>query len=227
MMPLAMRLAKSHEVFLPDMPGYGASTPLDTPYSHTEVNERVVETLHSHDIQSCDIVCMSLGAYRAFGIALDGAISVGRIVALSPFAGLDDSEREGFGQLAAMLRNSESLEGAFGAMFVSRWFSGSTAPTDEIVSEALSWLHAAPPSVLADEMAAISKGEDLRQRLGGISVPVLLRVGESDLATSPAHVESIANALPHSTVQVVPGKGHLLILEDFDATVNATLEFLL
>lgn len=44
-------------------------------------------------------------------------------------------------------------------------------------------------------------------------VPVRVIVGAKDLLTPPAHAEALASAIPGADLTVVPGAGHLLVLE--------------
>jgi len=54
-----------------------------------------------------------------------------------------------------------------------------------------------------------------REALAGLSaVPVLVLVGDNDLLTPYEHNRAIADELPHSTFALVPGAGHMVILEE-------------
>lgn len=54
-----------------------------------------------------------------------------------------------------------------------------------------------------------------RAALAGLStVPVLVLVGDADLLTPYEHNRAIADALPNSTFALVPGAGHMVILEE-------------
>ncbi len=63
---------------------------------------------------------------------------------------------------------------------------------------------------------------DTRAILPGIQAPALVLVGALDDETPPAYSQAIADLLPHATLQVVPGAGHLLNVEAPDA-VNAAI----
>ncbi|NEY31840.1 3-oxoadipate enol-lactonase [Streptomyces sp. PRKS01-65] len=62
---------------------------------------------------------------------------------------------------------------------------------------------------------------DVRDRLGGISVPTLLIAGREDPATPPAHLREIADAVPGATLVEVPGASHLAPAERPEAVLAA------
>ena len=65
-----------------------------------------------------------------------------------------------------------------------------------------------------------------REALAGLSsVPVLVLVGAADLLTPYEHNRAIADALTESTFALVPGAGHMVILEEPDR-VNAAIRSL-
>ncbi|MEU0072249.1 3-oxoadipate enol-lactonase [Streptomyces sp. NPDC006332] len=85
----------------------------------------------------------------------------------------------------------------------ARWFTpGFTVP--ELVRD---HRDADPEAYAAccDALAAF----DLRDALGGISVPTLLVAGRQDPATPPAHLREIADAVPGATLVELPGASHL------------------
>ena len=67
-------------------------------------------------------------------------------------------------------------------------------------------------------------GWDIRDRLPGIQVPVLLLSGAEDLLTPPWKCLDTARRIPHSRLELVPGIGHAYPVEDakgFVARVRA------
>jgi 3-oxoadipate enol-lactonase len=63
---------------------------------------------------------------------------------------------------------------------------------------------------------------DLRPVLGSIRVPVAVIVGEADDATPPAMSKFLHNAIPGSTLSVLPGGKHLTPVE-FPAQIASQL----
>ena len=66
---------------------------------------------------------------------------------------------------------------------------------------------------------------DLRPLLGDVRCPTLLLVGELDLICGPAHSGTIAEAIPHAEVVIVPDSGHFIPGEAPDAFREAVIAF--
>lgn len=75
---------------------------------------------------------------------------------------------------------------------------------------------------LVRQNRAVMAREDLRPHLPAIRCPALVAVGEADRLTPPEHAHEIAAGLPRARLEIVPGAGHLLTMEE-PARVNALL----
>jgi pimeloyl-ACP methyl ester carboxylesterase len=80
--------------------------------------------------------------------------------------------------------------------------------------------------VIAAELEAFVEAGDLRGQLSKLKAPVLLRVGEKDVATPPELSREIADAVPGARLEIVPNCGHALLIEDVTATVESVRSFL-
>lgn len=218
---LAPRLAQATglSVLVPDLPGYGRS-PLPEDYSMRRVQQGLAHELRARGVESVAIVGYSLGSYLALALALGGT-KVAALVLVGPLAGLDGQVREAFRQYATAVRAGGKIGETFAAM---------TLPDD---------LAAAHPGLrgrvearvdaevdraaLAAELDAIAAMDDLRPRLGEISSPVLVRVGDRDQNTPEPFAREIAAAIPGARLELVPGVGHLYWDEDAEAT-SASVE---
>ena len=66
---------------------------------------------------------------------------------------------------------------------------------------------------------------DLTPLLAEIAVPTLVVTGEHDSWSSPAQHEMIAAAITGAVLRIVPGAGHMLPVEDPDATTALLVEW--
>ena len=64
---------------------------------------------------------------------------------------------------------------------------------------------------------------DLRHALPRVTVPALVIVGEHDRVTPPAAAVELAGALPLGELTILPGAGHIAMLERPDE-LNRALE---
>jgi 3-oxoadipate enol-lactonase len=219
--PLVERLSKSRRVLVPDLPGYGASQPLEGTYSLARTEQVLVGELRARGIGEVAVVGHSAGAYRAFSLALRGQVRVDRIVSLSGMAGYGEEVRAGFRQFVGMVRDGTDLSPSWlGRM------AGPSLDNPDDVADVLSWMNAAPSTVLAAELDAFVEAEDLRPRLHELPIPILARVGALDQATPVAFSRDIVDRATSGVLQVVPGCGHAIFYEDRHGTLDAVAAFL-
>jgi proline iminopeptidase len=74
--------------------------------------------------------------------------------------------------------------------------------------------------------AGLYQGIDLRPAVGQISCPTLLVAGELDLICGPAQAGPIHDALPDSTLQIIPDCGHMAVIEKPDELRHVVLDWL-
>ncbi len=222
LVPLARELAGSHRALVVHLPGYGKSPPLPAPYDVARCHTLVEQALAAQGVTEATLIGFSGGAWNGIALALRGTLRVTRLVALAGVAGFDPEHRAGFHGFAAALRAGQDLHPIAPGRFLSSAFAASHPDAVEGVK---AWLDAIAPGNLADELDAIADAPDMRPRLGELAMPVLCRVGELDVATPVALSRTIADGVPHGTLQIVPGAGHALLYEDFDATLEAIRTF--
>jgi len=75
---------------------------------------------------------------------------------------------------------------------------------------------------LGDAFASV----DFTARLGAVTCPVCVIVGDADLIKGPRYAEIIHRAIPHSVLRTIPGAGHATCWEDPQRFNQIVLEFL-
>ncbi len=225
--PLVQKLQATWRVLLPDMPGYGKSPYLPN-LSIPRSVEIIDEELISRGIKEVSVIGFSLGAWRAFLLALDGKTRVNAIVSLGGIAGLDPEHAVMMLGFAKTLRGSESLrQPHMEEVMTARMLSPESARNNPTaVAAAAGWLDWPNPESLADELEASAITVPCYDRLKNLRIPVLARVGALDIASPPPLSQRIVEAIPGAKLEIVEGKGHALLLEDTDATVASIMSFL-
>jgi 2-hydroxy-6-oxonona-2,4-dienedioate hydrolase len=218
---LVPRLATSHHVLVPEMPGYGSSPLPANEFRYETARAELGEELAKRRITRAAVVGFSIGAHHAVGLALDRPSLVDRLFLLGPVVGLDDPVKAQFAGLRDLVKGPQPLS-AFDEMLLAQWLPPETARArPDLVSRVLGVWHAAPRPTLIAEFDAVTRLTDLRPRLGDVRAPTVVRVGAEDRAVPPGSVEAIARGIPGAVHQVVARAGHLLLLEDADATAKA------
>jgi len=158
----------------------------------------------------------SMGGRLALHVALALPTRVTRLVLIGASPGLADPE-ERAARRAADDRLADEVETMTIAEFAQRWaqtpvLAGQPAAVQAAVRE--DRLRNTPAG-LAAALRGLGTGAlpSLWDRLDEVRLPVRLVVGERD-AKFRALAERMAAALPHAEVEVVPGAGHAVHLED-------------
>jgi pimeloyl-ACP methyl ester carboxylesterase len=205
------------------LPGYGTSPPLPAPFPVTRVHEAVEQALLARGVRDAAYVGFSGGAYHALALAHRAVVPARSLVLLAGFMGLDDAGRAAFPEFARLLRQGADLRSVAGPRFLS---AGYRARHPERAVEVERWLEATSPQNLAAELDAFAAADDLTDAVRAMTCPLLARVGAEDAATPPPYSEAIVRAARSGTLQIVPGAGHALLIEDTAPTIDDVARFL-
>lgn len=224
LLPLVDALRARHRVLVPHMPGYGRTPPDGDGTSLERDVARVEDHIAHLGIASVDAVAFSGGAYRALAMALRRRVAVARLSLLAPVVGFDPHEAQATRDMVAAVRS-----GLFDPRptWLDRMASAGFGARNPLgAARVLSWLDAAPMSVLCNELAAIADAPDLRPRIGELACPLFVCVGSDDRAVPVASCAAIAAASHNATFRVIDGAGHALLAEAPDSVVAGIVAFL-
>ncbi|MDP3223244.1 MAG: alpha/beta hydrolase, partial [Rubrivivax sp.] len=82
-----------------------------------------------------------------------------------------------------------------------------------LVERYLAMIGRAGAQQLIAQNRAVMARVDSRPHLGAINCPVLVACGEADQLTTPEHAREMAALMPHAQLDIVPGAGHMLTME--------------
>jgi pimeloyl-ACP methyl ester carboxylesterase len=219
---LAARLARARRVFVPDLPGYGASPPLST-FRYPAVREELERELAGRGVLGADVVGYSAGCWLALALTLEGRIAVRRLFLLGAVAGLDADVRAAFEGWARAARTGADIAEPFLQLAAPPlWAARSEREMDGIRTA----IRRVPRSTLVADLEAAAALPDLRPRLGLVRCAARLRVGSEDRNTPPAWSRAIAEAIPGAHCEIADGIGHLYLAQDFAATAESIERFL-
>lgn len=223
-LPVAERLAAQYRVLVPDLPGYGRS-PAPASAAYAAVDQELAAMLESRGASHLRAIAgFSSGAYRAFELVLRRRVTADVVIGLGAFVTFDHQAREMRRQLAERIEADPSCYWGEDMRVVLRELMLSPAWRDqhpEDLDRVLGWLQVTTPEAIAAEARAMANLDDLRPELPDLPARVYLRVGEADLPCPPAVSEEIRNLVPRARMDIVPGRGHTLLIEDLRGTVDA------
>jgi pimeloyl-ACP methyl ester carboxylesterase len=206
---LAELLAPRHRVIAPDLLGYGAARwPAGKPFHFREDVALLAGLLD----EPAHVVGHSYGGLLALQLALARPESVRRIAVYEPvtFGLLDEPEDAAvcasIGSLGDYRPDAAGVDEPWLERFVDWWQGAGAwralgAPTRQAFCD-VGWK-------LSQEVASLAADRTDRARYAAITAPTLILAGER---TQPAElhvVRKLARTLPHATLQLFPGLGHM------------------
>ena len=199
------RLADRHRVLAPDRPGYGTTT-LEA--SGMVANaDRMAELLRDRGATPATVVGHSWSGGVAVLLAARHP-DVVRSLVLVGAVGTPDSVN-GLDGLLAADRVGEWLTVA-GRVDRALGYLAATLP-DEVVPEG--WAGVRGRSLrtfVVEQRALMAELPEVTARLGELTVPVAVVVGEWDVVVPPTAARSLARAVPGAELVRVPGVGHFV-----------------
>lgn len=196
----------------PNLPGHqsaGAAT------SVAQFADFIEEYIAQHTLADVVLCGNSLGGAIALEVALRKNPSLSALIALGSGSRLRvapaflEGLAERFDETAAELARY---------MFAD--------PTPERVAYALESMRSVGQKQTLADFAACNDF-DVTQHLPEIGIPMLALTGERDVMTPPKYAQALADRVQHGQVRIVPGAGHLAMLEQPATTNDAVSAFVM
>ncbi|MFV2039489.1 MAG: alpha/beta fold hydrolase [Acidimicrobiales bacterium] len=208
-----------------DMPGYGASAN-DKPLTFPAIAAAVVGLLDALGVDRVHLCGLSFGGQQALHTVLEYPERVASLVLADTSAafGMDGTDPATWKR--ARLRPLE--QGSTPADIAERAITAVAAPGFGGVhrAEAVAAFSRITSAGLRAACECLPS-HDVRSRLAEIVAPTLVVVGELDQETPPLYSEMLAAGIGSSTLEVIPGVGHLTPSEAptaFNRLVRAFLQ---
>jgi len=212
------RLAQAHRVTCLNLPGFGASDPVELS-SVGEHADHVVRAMDALSLPSIvDVFGNGFGAFVALELAIRHGARIGRLMVADTVPAFPEPAKAPFRGMAEKVRAtgiSAILDTAIGRMFPPAF----QAAHPEVVAARTAAL--APTNALCfaracEALAAL----DLRPQLARIRNPTLVMCGALDQTTTPALAREVASAIPGAVYRDIEDSGHCPMLEQPEALVS-------
>jgi len=216
-------LARSHRVIVPELPGFGASKAVRGGLA--AVTDRMAEAVEDAGRgQETILLGNGYGGFVALQMAIRHPGIADRLVLADCGAAFSESGRQAF-------RNMAAAAGAKGLSAITdvamrRLFAPEfQAAHPDLMRDRREAFLKTDPEVLQQACAALAE-LDLRAELSGVTVPVLVLVGEHDEATPPPMSRELAALLPNARLKVISGCAHVPQLQAPEVFLEAIAGFL-
>ena len=216
--PLAARFA----VHLPELPGFGASSPV--PGGLAAVADRMAEALRDRGGEAPTVLGNGYGGFVALQMAIRHPGLVRRLVLADSGACFSEPGRQAFLAMAAGVEAGGPAKIADVAM--RRLFAPEFQEANpDLMRERRNAFLRTDPAVLVAACRALAT-LDVRTEVGDVRIPVLVLVGEQDEATPPAMSRELAALLPDARLTVLDSCAHVPQLQDPARFLAAVDDFL-
>ena len=225
--PQLHQLARNHRVLAIGQRGHGQSIAGDDGYSLERLAADLVEVLAALELRRAVLVGHSMGGMvsqlvvlehpdevreRVAGLVLvattagplvptPAGVAMASALAGGAGRGLRFSERRGRGLIP---------RDDLGAWITRACFGRHPSPAD--IELTRSMLAAMSPSAMAGLLGPLL-AFDVRRRISAIDLPTRVVVGSRDVMTPPRMARAMADRIPGATLTVLPGCGHMVMLE--------------
>ena len=200
-----------------DLPGHGGSEGEASSSARGYAGWLIAYLVHLGE--AVHLVGHSMGAL----VVLEAAAVRPELVQSLTLVGVSDLMPVNPDLLAGADRGDLSMFATMGKWMHAR---DPVGPPEWTVDDTVEILQRARPGVAHADLTACDAHPGAAAIAAGLTVPILLILGEQDLMTKPSAAEPIAAATHDATTVLVRGAGHLLPVERPEAVNDALLEFL-
>jgi pimeloyl-ACP methyl ester carboxylesterase len=215
--PPDIRRLQGYCVYAPDLPGHGKSSSIDGQQSIEEYAGYLLQWLESVQLRRAVLVGHSMGGAIALQLALSHPETVVGLGLVGAGARLR--------VLPEFLSYAADPTTVYKAtdLVVSHSFSAN-APA-RLVELAARRLAETRQSVLYGDLLACDRF-DVMDRLGSIRQPTLVICGSEDQMTPMRFAQYLASSMPEARLVVIPGAGHMVMLEQPAHVAESLYSFL-
>lgn len=224
-------LSQHYRVIAPDLRGFGQS-PLGQidptrGVSMEQFADDIAELLDGLNVaEPIFLIGLSMGGYIAWQFVRKYPERVRALAQLDTRAIADDEQTRA-GRIKMADNVVEWDSGRVAEMMGPRLFSQQAFESKpEIVEATRRVVESTSPAGIAAAQRGMAVRPDITDQLSKINIPTLVIVGDQDLISPPAEMQSIAAAIPGAAFVVIPNSGHMTTLEQPLAVNQALLTFL-
>ena len=221
-------LAGAARLIAPDLRGHGDSQTVPGPYSMDLLADdcaALLDALHIHEPVVVD--GLSMGGYIAMAFARRHPERLAGLVLTATRAGADsEAGKAGRDQAAAQARQ-QGVGAIVEAMLPKLLAPDNFQNRPDLVAEARAIMSNTSLEGVLGDLAGMKARPDSTESLKQVRVPTRIILGAEDQIIPQAEGRAMLSALPDAGMDVVPGAGHLVNLEQPEAYNELLRDFVL
>ena len=205
------RLAEKRRVTRINLPGFGASPPLEltTVAAHADHVARVMDALSLPP--DTTVFGNGFGAFVALELAIRHGARFGKLIVADTLAAFPEAARVPFRAMAERVSAGGMqavLDTAIGRMFPPAFAQANA----DVIANRKAKLAAVEPQCFARACLALAS-MDLSAQVASIRNRTLVMCGALDQTTPPPLARELARKIPGARYEEIPGSGHCPMLE--------------
>lgn len=218
---MASRYLQDYRVILPDVRGHGESDAPEGTYTMSLLADDLAEFLEVLGIGKAVICGHSMGGYITLAFAARHPEMMSGMGLITSRADADSEEkRKGRYQMVEAIRMR-------GSIALAESLAPRLAKEASIVQRAYDLIVQNKPQGLIGTLKGLAERPDRTYLLPNIQVPALVAAGEEDQIIHTDYSRKMASALPDGRFIILPGIGHMPMLERPGTLSEGVLDLLI
>jgi 3-oxoadipate enol-lactonase len=223
--PQVRALRDRYRVITPDCRNHGRSEFREADYTQWDLMEDQIALLDHLGIERAIWGGVSMGGFQSLRAALRHPERVAALIMIDSQAGPEAPEAAPMYESAAEVAKASGWNPDISQLAGAMLFGASAS--DKVKRPWLEWWESQPTSSAPSLIQAVTRRDDVTERLREIDVPAVVIHGEEDVAIEMHRAEALADGLPNLIEFVrVPRGGHSSTLEQPDVVTAAVERFL-
>jgi pimeloyl-ACP methyl ester carboxylesterase len=212
--PQVEALQDDYRVITVDLRGHGRSDPSPGPFTVYDLVEDVAAVLDAEDVSSAVWAGLSIGGFLSLRAALVRPERVSALVLMDTDAGAETRWKTVKYRAMEWAWRTLGPRSVVSAVMPLMFGKSTFASQPGLVEDYRERFMKLGVETIRPGLDAITGRDDLGARLGEITVPTLVIVGEEDRTLPPANARRMARGIPGAELVIVPGAGHLASSEN-------------
>jgi pimeloyl-ACP methyl ester carboxylesterase len=202
------------QVIAPDLRGHGESEATEGPFEMEMLAEDCHALLESTGVTQPVVLCgLSMGGYITLAFYRKYPERVAGLVLAATRAGADSEAGKQNREKAAREAQEKGVTSIVDGMLPKMLAPGTYQHRPELVKRVREIMAQTSVGGVIGALLGMKDRPDSTPLLGGIRVPTLVLHGADDQIIPPGEAEAMHAAIHGSQLEIVPGAGHLLNLE--------------
>lgn len=219
--PFITLLSENFTVITVDLPGFGESTILKSPFTIAEVAEEIILWIEEEQIGTSVLIGHSLGGYVALSMVAKKAKHFAGFGLFHSTAYADSEEKKQSRTKVIEFIDKNGVE-TFTTNFIAPLFVDQTHPAIEYVKQIAKQ---SSKEAVQGYTLAMRDRPDLTSIISNYKNPILFLAGEKDTGIPPENIYKQAASSPNSETHVIEGVAHMGMFENPSKTSRIISNF--